>query len=269
MAIKLMATDMDGTFLDKKSQYDAEHLRKLLVQAREKGIYFVVASGRAVQSLKEVFADFQDQVIFLGENGTVVEYKGKTLYEEIMPRKLYLDIVDKIRTSHFKNRDMVHLSGKNGAYTLSSIDDEYRTFLEHYYPNLQLVDDFATVQDEIFKIGANFAAEEVFQASQWLTWEIEGVVSLTSGFECLDVMLDHVDKGNGLRHLCEILGILPSEVVAFGDNYNDEQMLRFAGSAIVPENAVPEIKEIADLVIADHDTGSVIAYMEELVCQSN
>ena len=269
MTIKLMATDMDGTFLDKKSQYDAERLRKLLVQAREKGICFVVASGRAVKSLKDVFADFQDQVIFLGENGTVVEHKGKTLYEEIIPRKLYLDIVDKIRTSHFKNRDMVHLSGKNGAYTLSSIDDEYRTFLEHYYPNLQLVDDFATVQDEIFKIGANFAADEVFQASQWLTREIEGVVSLTSGYECLDVMLDHVDKGNGLRHLCEILGILPSEVVAFGDNYNDEQMLRFAGSAIVPENAVPEIKEIADLVIADHDTGSVIAYMEELVCQLN
>lgn len=115
MAIKLMATDMDGTFLDKKSQYDAERLRKLLAQAKEKGIYFVVASGRAVQSLKEVFADFQDQVIFLGENGTVVEYKGKTLYEEIMPRKLYLDIVDKIRTSHFKNRDMIHLSGKKGA----------------------------------------------------------------------------------------------------------------------------------------------------------
>ena len=269
MAIKLMATDMDGTFLDKKSQYDAERLRKLLAQAKEKGIYFVVASGRAVQSLKEVFADFQDQVIFLGENGTVVEYKGKTLYEEIMPRDLYLTIVEKIRASHFKNRDMIHLSGKKGAYTLSSIDDDYRAFLEHYYPSLFTVDDFAIVQDEIFKIGANFAADDVFQTSQWLTQEIEGVVSLTSGFECLDVMLDHVDKGNGLRHLCEVLGILPSEVVAFGDNYNDEQMLRFAGSAIVPENAVPELKEIADLVIADHDTGSVIAYMEELVCQSN
>ena len=93
MRIKLIATDMDGTFLDKKSQFDAERLGKLLVQARDKGIYFVVASGRAVQSLKEVFADFQDQVVFLGENGTVVEYQGKTLYEEIMLRHLYLNIV--------------------------------------------------------------------------------------------------------------------------------------------------------------------------------
>ena len=269
MGIKLIATDMDGTFLDKKSQFDAERLGKLLVQARDKGIYFVVASGRAVQSLKEVFADFQDQVVFLGENGTVVEYQGKTLYEEIMPRHLYLNIVEKIRDSHFKNRDMIHLSGKKGAYTLSSIDDTYRDFLEHYYPTLYSVEDFMAVQDEIFKIGANFAADEVYDASQWLTQEIEGVVSLTSGFECLDVMLDHVDKGNGLSHLCEVLGILPSEVVAFGDNYNDEQMLRFAGRAVAPENAVPEIKEIADVVIANHDTGSVIAYMEELVCQSN
>lgn len=269
MTIKLIATDMDGTFLDKNSQFDAERLRKLLVQTREKGIYFAVASGRSVQSLKDVFKDFQDEVIFLGENGTVVEYQGKSLYEEMMPRDLYLDIVDKIQSSHFQNRDMIHLSGKKGAYTLSSIGDDYRTFLKHYYPTLFTVDDFESVQDEIFKIGANFAAHEVYDASQWLTQEVDGVVSLASGYECLDVILEHVDKGNGLKHLCQILGIAASEVVAFGDNYNDEQMLRFAGTAIAPENAVSEIKKIADKVIDNHDTGSVMAYMEELVCRSN
>ncbi|MGZ7228806.1 HAD family hydrolase, partial [Streptococcus pyogenes] len=71
--------------------------------AAEKGIYFVVASGRAVQSLKSLFAEFKDQVIFLGENGSEVEYRGKTLYEELMPKKLYLEILEKIKKSHFKN----------------------------------------------------------------------------------------------------------------------------------------------------------------------
>jgi hypothetical protein len=269
MAIKLIATDMDGTFLDKNSQFDAERLKNLLEMAAEKGIYFVVASGRAVQSLKSLFAEFKDQVIFLGENGSEVEYRGKTLYEELMPKKLYLEILEKIKKSHFKNADTVHLSGKNAAYMLSSIDDEYRAFLEHYYPTIVEVENFESIEDEIFKLGANFAADQVFEASQWLTQEIEGVVSMTSGYECLDVMLDHVNKGTGLSHLCEVLGISASEVIAFGDNYNDEHMLHFAGTAVAPENAVPEIKELANLIIADHDTGSVMAYMEEIVCQSN
>lgn len=269
MGIKLIATDMDGTFLDKKGQYDQARLKKLLEKASEKGIYFVVASGRAVQSLKQVFAEFQNQMIFLGENGTVVEYQGKTLYEEIIPRELYLEIVEKIKHSHFKNTDTVHLSGKKGAYILSSIDEEYKLFLDYYYPSLTKVDNFATIDDQIFKVGANFTSDQVYEASQWITREIQGVVSLTSGFESLDVMLEHVDKGNGLEHLCQVLAIDPWEVVAFGDNYNDEHMLRFAGKAIAPENAVPEIKEIADVIIADHDTGSVLAYMEELVEEAN
>ena len=68
----------------------------------------------------------------------------------------------------------------------------------------------------------------------------------------------------------EVLEILPSEVVAFGDKlqwWTNVFVLLVRPSS--QKNAVPELKEIANLVIADHDTGSVIAYMEELVCQSN
>ncbi|MGT2911943.1 HAD family hydrolase [Streptococcus cameli] len=92
---------------------------------------------------------------------------------------------------------------------------------------------------------------------------------MTSGYDCLDVMMEHINKGHALEKLCEQLDIKMEEVYAFGDNLNDEDMLKMAGHAIVPENARPEIKLLAEHIIGPHETGSIITYMEEIVCQSN
>ena len=79
--IKLVATDMDGTFLDGEGRFDMERLKKLLVSYKEKGIYFAVASGRGILSLKKLFADVRDEVIFIAENGSYVEFHGENMYE--------------------------------------------------------------------------------------------------------------------------------------------------------------------------------------------
>ena len=52
--IKLVATDMDGTFLDGEGRFDMERLKNVLVSYKEKGIYFAVASGRGILSLKKL-----------------------------------------------------------------------------------------------------------------------------------------------------------------------------------------------------------------------
>lgn len=67
------------------------------------------------------------------------------------------------------------------------------------------------------------------------------------------------------NHLCQALGITATEVMAFGDNLNDLQMLEYAGTAIATENARPEIKAVADQVIGDCNQESVMAYLEGLV----
>ena len=57
MDIKLVATDMDGTFLDGQGKFDMERLKSLLVEFKEKGLYFAVASGRGILSLEKLFAE--------------------------------------------------------------------------------------------------------------------------------------------------------------------------------------------------------------------
>jgi len=91
------------------------------------------------------------------------------------------------------------------------------------------------------------------------------MTAVTTGFDSMDIILKGVDKGFGLYHLCQELGRQASDVVAFGDNLNDMEMLTFAGRAVATENARDEIKVVADEVIGHHKDGAVFDYMEGLV----
>lgn len=75
-----------------------------------------------------------------------------------------------------------------------------------------------------------------------------------------------MDKGLGLRDLCEHLQIDLSETIAIGDNFNDVGMLREAGLSAAVANAVPEIKEMCDYVCtADHNEGAVAEVIERFI----
>ena len=100
--IKLIATDMDGTFLNDQHQYDQDLLRKVLASCKEKGIYLAAASGRALLSLKSLFEGFEDQMIFIAENGSVVEFHGDDLYEATMSKDFYLGVFEALKSSPWK-----------------------------------------------------------------------------------------------------------------------------------------------------------------------
>ena len=91
-----------------------------------------------------------------------------------------------------------------------------------------------------------------------------GVKAMTTGFESIDIVLDHVDKGVAIVELAKKLNLDMDQVMAFGDNLNDLHMMQVVGHPVAPENARPEILELAETIIGHHKDQSVIAYMEEL-----
>ena len=64
-------------------------------------------------------------------------------------------------------------------------------------------------------------------------------------------------KGNALRRLCEALGIDCAESVAFGDGLNDAELLRAAGRGCAMANAVPPVKEAADVIVESNNDAGV------------
>lgn len=262
---KIIATDMDGTFLDKERTFDHDRLDNLLTQFMSQDYLFVAASGRSLVTLEALFKGYEDRMAFIAENGSVVKMFGKIISKDTMSKELYLNIIAKLEECPYLAENRFLLSGEEGSYVKRGIDRAYLNHIRDYYDNVQEVDDFDHITDPIFKLTANFTPTYLAIGQDWVNQEIPEVTAVTTGFESIDIILNHVNKRTGLEALIKHLGNSSQDIVAFGDNLNDKEMLELAGLAIATENAREEIKVLSDQVIGHCKDQAVMTYMEGMV----
>lgn len=259
---KIIATDLDGTFLRSDHSFDKKRLTRILDQFEEKGYLFVAASGRSLASIQSVFAGFEDRMGFIAENGSLVTYQDEVIYRDqpIAP-ETYLAIADGIAASPFGATTQILLSGHESAYVLASADPTYLSYIRPYY-QLQLVNSFTEVAVPIVKIVGTFGEKDLKAGQAWVNSHFLSVTAVTTGFDSVDIILSGINKAVGLNKLCQHLGLSATDVIAFGDNENDLEMLEFAGLAVATSNAQDSAKERADLVIGSCQEDAVLDYME-------
>lgn len=263
---KIIATDMDGTFLRSDHGFDATRFRNLLEAFKEKGYLFVAASGRSLPSLKQLFEEFLDDIALVAENGAVVVYRNQTIYldDPIQPAT-YLSLVEELVQSGHVAAQHVTLSGLTASYMLKAVDTGLYNILSDYYHDIALVEQFEDISEPIIKLNL-YVDESKRQSTQdWINHHFKQLTAVTTGFTSIDIILSGVHKGIGLSQLCQHLGLTGKELIAFGDNQNDLEMLKLASVSIATANAIAEVKAQSDLVIGHCDDESVIEYMEELV----
>lgn len=265
MAIKqLIASDMDGTFLDENRSYDKKKLAEILVKFDEKDVVFCAASGRQLLALETLFADFTDKIAFVAENGALVKYHDQILYHNVLGKEKAREIVKTVRSHPEMKNDVILFSGLNGAYVLDSAPDEFFDFAGLYYKDLQRISTIDDINDDILKVCVEFPPEKVRECEAWINEKVSGIHATTTGFRSIDIMNAGITKATGLSNLLEHLNLTSSNLTAFGDQMNDYEMLKLAGKSIAVENAVAQIKAIADVIIPEHTTGSVLKEMSKL-----
>lgn len=263
--VKLVATDMDGTFLTSDGYFDSKRLHDVLEKFAKNDMLFVAASGRSLMTLEKIFANHTDKMAFIAENGTIVKFGEDVIYESCLSKTQYLEIIATLFESPYMMGYDFLLSGENGAYLHPKASDDYLNFISDYYENVQRVADLSQVEDNILKVTANFSEDTVRQGEAWFNERISYAKAVTTGFKSVDIILRDVNKRTGLEALCKTVNIDKSEIMAFGDNLNDVEMMAFAGTAIATENARQEIKAISHEIIGHCDDEAVMAYMEGLV----
>lgn len=260
--IKLIATDMDGTFLRADGSYDKERFARLLDRLRDAGYLFVAASGRSLLTLKELFQGFEHQMAFIAENGCIVEYDGQILFETKLSPEDYGLILDEL--DNHPDCQGYLLSGIKGAYLPLTSSEEYVRLASHFYANVQKAG-LTSVADSIVKVSAHCRYDKVHDLVALLNARLPHFRAVVTGFDGFDVIPAAYNKSTALALLCETLNLSAEVVYAFGDNHNDLEMLAFAGTAIVPDNAIEAAKQLATEVIGDHSTDAVLTYLESLV----
>ena len=116
-------------------------------------------------------------------------------------------------------------------------------------------------EDNIYKILVQHSDYEVMKEMAAKVGEVtDGTVAPTfSAIDNLEIINSDVSKGNGMKEFCEMMNIDPGEILAIGDNYNDESMIDFSGYSACPSNAVEELKKKCDYVSKYDCTQSAVA----------
>lgn len=243
MTVKVIVTDMDGTFLNDAKQYDRSRFLAQFAQLNKQGIEFVVASGNQYYQLISFFPEVADEIAFVAENGGWVVNAGDDVFNCQMPKDHFHAVIDFLQT--LPEIEII-ACGKRSAYTLNRYNDELKAVAAKYYHRLELVDDFNNLDDAILKFGLNVPDNLIPEMQPKLHAALgEMVNAVATGYGSIDLIMPGVHKANGLRILQERWGIENHQVVAFGDSGNDIEMLQHAGFGYAMANAAAPVKAVA------------------------
>ena len=238
--IKLIATDMDGTFLNDQNQFP-DDFYLVFRELNERGIIFAAASGRQYYNLAERFNDIKDEMLFIAENGTYVVYKGEEIFSQPLDREIAFEMIKMAR--EIENTDIV-LCGKQSAYFESS-HKEFQDQLDKYYTKQQLVDDLLTVEDDILKVAIyDYVGAEQNSLSFFSQFSNDLQVTL-GGYNWLDIMSGGANKGSAIQNVQKLLNISANDTMVFGDYLNDFELMQNAYYSFAMANAHNRIKNIA------------------------
>lgn len=255
--IQLVASDLDGTILQNDAQHVSPRIFELIMELKQKGILFAAASGRHYSNLRGLFEPVKDEISYIAENGSLCIHKGQVLSRGIIERELGLEILDSIK--EYGKCDCF-LSCESGGYMDSGNPEFIRHMTEVVKFDIRHVDDLKKIQEPFLKI-AVCSFSGTHDMAPFFKDRFRGRINVvTSGNLWVDFIVPDATKGNALSALLDHLHIPAENCMAFGDQYNDVEMLQLAGEGYAMSNAAPGIAYYSDYV-----TDSVEEVLEDLV----
>ena len=262
--IKLIVSDMDGTLLDDNKKLH-DDFWDTFYKLKEKGIYFVPASGRQYFNIYEYFKRIKEGLIILAENGSYIVEDGKELYSKCLERKDALELIEASRKIPTAN---VIFCGKKKAYLEKNIP-EFIKEVEKYYTAYEIVEDITKVEDEPLKITICDLTGAEKNSYPFLEKYNKDFKVAVSGFIWIDITHKDSNKGIGLSVLQKKLGITKEETIVFGDYLNDWELMQQGKYNFAMENAHPELKKIAAYNGGDNNDSGVVKSIKKYVLEGN
>lgn len=260
MSIKLIAVDMDGTFLNSRGDYARARFADQYQRMKQKGIKFVVASGNQYYQLKSFFPDIDAEIAYVAENGGYIVDRQQEIYcGELSPDevKRVIATIGAIPGVRFL------VCGKKGAYMLSGAGEDFFTEMGVFYHHLDRIDDYAQIDDTIFKFALGYHQPDVSELMVNIERELgDIVVPVSSGHGSVDLIIPGNHKANGVKRIQQRYGVEDHEVLAFGDGGNDLEMLRHAGFGFAMSNGTEAAKAAAGHLAASNDEQGVLQVIE-------
>lgn len=255
-------SDIDGTFLNSKHQV-SPLTREAVKRLQERGIPFVLVSARSPSEIEPILEECGLSCSFIAcSGGLILDERRDVLWEQGMEQKKAEEIVAYLEEQRFplawcvysldqwlvksrqdpriiREEEIVGIKSREGSVSSLPKGDKV-------YKLMCICDPGWTLQIEE-KIQARFPDCTVVKSSDIL----------------IEIMPGGVDKAGAVEWLCRSWQMEPAQAIAFGDNYNDLQMLRLC-HGIAMGNAPEEIRKQAAAVTRSHDEDGIYWALREL-----
>ncbi len=267
MAWKLIAMDLDGT-LNNDEKRITDKTRQALMDAQQRGIRLALASARPSPGLFKERDILQLQeyggILMSYNGGRIVDAAtGNVLFETSMDLAQTKEILRKLEslpvTPILDDGKQFYVTDKNGF----KVEYECRN-------NNMVCTEVENLADFLcfapIKILMSVEPEILPQVQKKIAGYLPETLQVvqTAPFY-LEVIPKSIHKGQGIRDICNTLGIRTEEVIAFGDAENDIPMLLAAGMGIAMGNAAEAVKSAADYVTLTNNEDGIAAALQQLL----
>ncbi|MCL2397854.1 MAG: HAD family hydrolase [Defluviitaleaceae bacterium] len=256
MAAKMIVCDLDGTLL-RTDKTVSPYTLDILHRCRQTGIKFAIATARS-QFGARLFTDFMVPDVLIYDGGARAKVDEKVIYNCQM---------DSATTSRLAQSILAHDSQ---TYLAAEIDRGYfytggppTAYAEELHQaghNVVYVDFAKELDHSVHKLSAfmcgNAAAEIVrnFPDVGIITYHGENIVRYAH---------KNATKWQAIRACAAYFGITTTDITAFGDDYNDIEMLANCGIGVAMANAIPQAKATANHICDSNDIDGVAKWIKE------
>jgi Cof subfamily protein (haloacid dehalogenase superfamily) len=260
--IKLLALDLDGTLLNSQGKIPDAN-KEAIRAAEEKGVLITIATGRRFRDALPVGLELELNAPLVTHNGGLLKFAGslETVAYSLIEKDTSLEI---LRVGKDFGGDALVSVDPEGEgvllYDRVSLDNV--PLQKYIYWSKRLhgpgaeesvirVDSLEDVLEDqrIIHISFSGSCESMRNMKSVLESELGASVNILAtiypllDFTLIDILPPDASKGHGIKKLAAMNGLTAEQVMAMGDNFNDLEMLEFAGTPVVMGNADPSLLE--------------------------
>ncbi|MBQ9092253.1 MAG: HAD family phosphatase [Anaerotignum sp.] len=270
--IKLVASDLDGTLLNKNKEI-TPRLFDALEKLDELGIYFVPSTGRPFGTVPKAIKELPFLKYVITSNGATIydATEKKNIIENYLTPEAVDAVIEIARelpviTEYF-------IEGK--AYIARNVYDDLtpfdlteshvtyiknsRTPVEDFWEEMKRNDTVLENINLVFK-------DMDLRKETWDKLKALGLASVTAATtKNIEITSLYATKAKALENLCEVLGFTRENVLAMGDGDNDMPMIQFAGIGVAMANGEKHIKQAADIIADDCNDFGAAKILEQII----
>jgi Cof subfamily protein (haloacid dehalogenase superfamily) len=251
--IRLVATDLDGTFLNNDKTIPAKNI-KMLYQLGERDILRVVATGRNLVKTMDVISDEIpfDFIVFSSGAGIYDLRKKEILYKQNMSKSIVQQIAGFLvdRNFNFHLFKPVPENNKCWYYRGSESCSEFETYLKAFLPHSEPIRNVSQIDSDACQFLLVFPnnLDRFLSLKQGIESQFPEVKvlrtssPLETGYIWMEIFHHSVSKGNGVKYVCDFFKIENEHTLGIGNDYNDIDLLDFTRYSYLVANGPEELK---------------------------